>query len=144
MDTIKRATRPLESFSDRNIGINAANIEPDLKRSQRHRSELKGTPQNMKLAPEQFPDPWLFDSEKLLNTLDRIRESALRIPINNDKHAVHFAVNAHVSMIWDLRETLNYLLTLHKAGQRAFSEQSRAILRPKPTTNKRSAIAALP
>jgi hypothetical protein len=77
----------------------------------------------VKIPPEQFPDPWFFDSEKLINELDRIRESVLRIPTNGDKHALHFGINNAISSIWNLREQLRYLLALHRDGQRAFAKR---------------------
>ena len=42
-----------------------------------------------KLSPENLPDPWLFDSEKLLRELARCRELVLNVPINdNPGHAL--------------------------------------------------------
>jgi hypothetical protein len=81
------------------------------------------TPTAEQRPPDQLPDPWLFDSEKLLEQLDKIREAVLRIPINNDKHATHFAINNAVDSICDLTKTLRYLLHLHREGQRAFAKK---------------------
>ena len=96
--------------------------------------------------PGKLPDPWLFDSEALLRELDRCREMVLLIPVNGDQHATHFAINTAISAIWNLREQLRYLLSLHKDGQRAFANRhttantkqderqkgSRTALRPPP------------
>jgi hypothetical protein len=73
--------------------------------------------------PEKLPDPWLFDSESLLRELDRCRELVLEIPITNP-NATHFGINVAVTAIWNLRENLRYLLTLHREAQRAFAKQS--------------------
>lgn len=95
--------------------------------------------------PTQFPDPWLFDSEKLLTELDRCREMVLLIPVNGDPHATHFGINNAISAIWNLREQLRYLLFLHRDGQRAFAKKhSDPESRQSRTSKKRSAIAALP
>lgn len=71
--------------------------------------------------PETLPDPWLFDSEKLLRELDRCRELVLLIPATTSEH--HFAVNVAVSALWNLREDLRFLLSLHRAAQRDFAKR---------------------
>jgi len=73
-------------------------------------------------TPDKLPDPWLFDSEKLLRELDRCREIVLLIPAPT--HETHFAVNNAISAIWNLREQLRYLLSLHRDGQRAFAKRA--------------------
>jgi hypothetical protein len=73
--------------------------------------------------PEKLPDPWLFDSEKLLREIDRCREMVLLIPAPT--HETHFAVNIAVSAIWNLREDLRYLLSLHRDGHRAWERRAR-------------------
>lgn len=80
--------------------------------------------------PTQLPNPWLFDSEKLLRELDRCREQVLLIPVNGDPQAMHFAINLAVDAIWNLSEQLRYLLHLHREGQRAFAKKSAAPKRP--------------
>src|SRR5206468_11666276 len=75
----------------------------------------------MHRPPEQLPDPWLFDSEKLLKELDRCRELVLKIPAPT--HEAHFAVNTAITAIWNLSEQLRYLLNLHREGQREFAKQ---------------------
>ena len=76
----------------------------------------------MKHPPEKLPEPWLFDSESLLRELDRCRELVLQIPATT--HAVHFASNIAIDAIWNLRETLRYLLHLHRDGQRQFAKKA--------------------
>src|SRR5438132_11899493 len=53
----------------------------------------------MHRPPEKLPDPWLFDSEKLLRELDRCRELVLKIPAPT--HEAHFAVNTAITAIWN-------------------------------------------
>src|ERR1039457_3349128 len=72
----------------------------------------------VKRPPNQLPDPWLFDSEKLLRELDRCREMVLLIPAFT--HESHFTINNAIDSLWNLRETVQFLLKLHKEGQRAF------------------------
>ena len=91
------------------------------------------------LEPARFPDPWLFDSEKLLRELDRCREMVLLIPVNGDQHATHFAINIAITAIWNLREQLRYLLSLHREGQRAFAKRTTPALQSghgKPSTSQ--------
>jgi hypothetical protein len=73
----------------------------------------------VKRPPNQLPDPWLFDSEKLLRELDRCREMVLLIPAFT--HESHFTINNAIDSLWNLRETVQFLLKLHKEGQRAFA-----------------------
>jgi hypothetical protein len=75
----------------------------------------------MDRPPEKLPDPWLFDSESLLRELDRCRELVLAIP--SLTHESHFATNLAVNAIWNLSQTLRFLLHLHKEGQRSFAKQ---------------------
>ena len=101
--------------------------------------------------PERLPDPWLFDSEKLLRELDRCREIVLLIPAPTTE--THFAINIAIAAIWDLREHLRYLLSLHRDMQRGFAEKGEALtnsqLHPRPhkptaSTRRRCATARLP
>jgi hypothetical protein len=72
------------------------------------------------LPPKKLPDPWLFDSEALLNQLDRCREIIMNIPIS-DPQSTHFGINRAVNAIWDLQQHLRYLLHLHREGQRSIA-----------------------
>jgi hypothetical protein len=76
----------------------------------------------MARKPEQLPDPWHFDSEKLLNELGRIAELVDHIPIA-DSHTTHFAINRAAQAIYDLREHLRFLLYLHREQQRSIRRQ---------------------
>ena len=76
----------------------------------------------MARKPEQLPDPWLFDSEALLRELDRCREIVLQIPITNP-NATHFGIQLAVNAIYNLTETLRYLLHLHREQQRSIRRQ---------------------
>jgi hypothetical protein len=73
--------------------------------------------------PAKLPDPWLFDSEKLLRELDRCRKLVLQIPIGNT-HATHFGINIAVDALWNLRDTLRHLLLLHREAQHAFAQKA--------------------
>lgn len=78
----------------------------------------------MTRPPEKLPDPWLFDSEKLLRELARCRELVLNVPIN-DTQATHFALNIAIDAIWNLEEHLRYLLHLHRESQRQFARRAK-------------------
>jgi len=84
--------------------------------------------------PERLPDPWLFDSEKLLRELDRCREMVLLIPAPT--HETHFAINIAVNAIWDLRDNLRYLLSLHREMQRSFAKKADKLAARAPDTDK--------
>ncbi len=66
------------------------------------------------LSPAKLPTPWLYDSEKLLEDLDRVRECVLRIPLTVDAHG---PINVALCAVWELRERLAYLIGLQAAMQ---------------------------
>ena len=71
-----------------------------------------------RLSPNQLPNPWLLDSEALLQELAPIREIALEIPpVRND---ILGPINSVIDALWDLEERLRYCLHLHCDAQRAF------------------------
>jgi len=76
----------------------------------------------MTRPPEKLPDPWLFDSEALLRELGRCRELVLNVPIS-DLQATHFGSNRAVNALWDLEQTVRYLLHLHREQQRSIRRQ---------------------
>jgi hypothetical protein len=55
--------------------------------------------------PEKLPEPWLFNSEKLLQELDNCRELVLRIPAHDSE--THFAANRAIYALWDLRSVVH-------------------------------------
>ena len=81
----------------------------------------------MARKPEQLPDPWLFDSEALLRELDRCKELVLQIPITNP-NATHFGIQLAVNAIYNLTETLRYLLHLHRQQQLSIRRHHEATL----------------
>ena len=80
--------------------------------------------------PEKLPDPWLFNSEKLLRELDNCRELVLKIPVHDSE--THFAANRAVYALWDLRYTIQFLLQLHRSGQRAFADKVMKLQKQEP------------
>ena len=124
----------------RHYNPTCATIDFHLKHCTRHRDVLTGASRNARSRPmttiatpalcpsvkrisETLPDPWLFDSEKLMREIDRCREMVLLIPAPT--HETHFAINIAISAIWNLREDLRYLLSLHRDGHRAWERRAR-------------------
>src|SRR5438552_6039231 len=66
------------------------------------------------ISPSKLPDPWLYDSGKLLEDLDRVRECVLRIPLTLDAHG---PINVALLAVWELRQRLTYLIGLRAAMQ---------------------------
>jgi hypothetical protein len=71
--------------------------------------------------PDKLPQPWLVDSEWLLNELARLREIILKIPVSNTSI---LPVNTAIDSIWRTESQLRYLLLLHREGQQAFAKKS--------------------
>jgi len=124
-----RSTKdPLNAIKTGHAGINYEKLESDPKDCLRHRSDREAVPRNVKLRPEQMPDPWLFDSEKLLRELDRCREMLLLVPISTAEHKNRFfELNIAIAALWNLREQIRYLLSLHREGQRAFAQKAQPL-----------------
>lgn len=81
-------------------------------------------------TPDKLPDPWLFNSDKLLHELDNCRELILKIPLRDSE--VYFATNRAIDALWDLRSTLEFLLQLHRTGQRVFAEKATELQKQNP------------
>jgi len=82
------------------------------------------TPKPETLTPEQLPTPWLANSEWLLEELAKTRETILRIPLllNNASD-----VKSAIDRIWNLEQTLRYLLRLHREGQWSFARKAEKV-----------------
>src|SRR5438552_18594243 len=65
--------------------------------------------QPLTFTPEQFPDPWLFDTNALLKELDRVRQLILMIPLHQDTFG---PTDTATRAVWELQERLRYLLRL--------------------------------
>lgn len=93
-------------------------------------------PEPETIAPEKLPDPWLIESEFLMNELERVRELVLKIPIHND---TVLPSNSVIDAIWRLEKQLRFLLHLHKEGQRSFAKKAQT-----PTKKKAFNLASVP
>jgi hypothetical protein len=81
------------------------------------------------LPPAKLPTPWLYDSEKLLEDLDRVRECVLRIPLTLDAHG---PINVALCAVWELRERLTYLIGLRATMQDDWKTRAADKERPAP------------
>ena len=81
------------------------------------------------LPPTKLPTPWLYDSEKLLEDLDRVRECVLRIPLTLDAHG---PINVALCALWELRQRLTYLIGLRAAMQDDWKTRAGGMERPAP------------
>lgn len=75
------------------------------------------------ITPEKLPNPWLADSEWLLEELAKVRNQVLTIPFSLSSAS---NINSVVDRIWRLEQNLRYLLLLHRDGQRSFARQATA------------------
>jgi len=81
------------------------------------------------ISPSKLPDPWLYDSGKLLEDLDRVRECVLRIPLTLDAHG---PINVALCAVWELRQRLTYLIGLRAAMQADWKARAGGTERPAP------------
>jgi hypothetical protein len=93
-------------------------------------SQLKTIP------PQKLPDPWLVDSEFLLNELARLREMMLKIPVHNNSI---LPINNAIDAIWRTEQQLRYLLFLHRQGQHAFAQKNKPPALPIATAKSQTA-----
>ena len=70
--------------------------------------------------PEKFPDPWVADSEYLLQELARIRGLALSVPLTTETYG---PTNTVVDAVWRLEDLLRSLLQIHRQAQRSFAQR---------------------
>src|SRR5438477_11656866 len=81
------------------------------------------------ISPSKLPDPWLYDSGKLLEDLDRVRECILRIPLTLDAHG---PINVALCAVWELRERLTYLIGLRATMQGDWKARANGKRTPAP------------
>jgi hypothetical protein len=93
-------------------------------------------PEPESITPEKLPDPWLADSEWLLEELAKVREAVLRVPVKLTNAS---DINSVIDRCWRLEKNLRYLLHLHRDGQRAFARKAAAQER---RTRKRARLPA--
>ena len=78
-------------------------------------------PEIEQLGPEKLPQPWLADSEWLLQELAKTREQILRIPFRLDNAS---DIKSAIDRIWRLEQDLRFFLHLHREGQNAFARKA--------------------
>jgi hypothetical protein len=79
------------------------------------------------ISPHKLPNPWLADSEWLLEELAKTREQILRIPFRLDNAS---DIKSATGRIFELEKTMRHLLHLHREGQREFAKQFAASQQP--------------
>ncbi len=94
-----------------------------------------------RIGPEKLPDPWLADSEWLLEELAKTRAAVLRVPLHLNSAS---DINSVIDRIWNLEVTLRFLLHLHREGQRSFARKAQQARRKIPADGSRPALAILP
>jgi hypothetical protein len=75
------------------------------------------------ITPEKLPNPWLADSEWLLEELAKVRNAILGVPFSLTTSS---DINSVVDRVWRLEQNLRYLLHLHRDGQRSFAKRAAA------------------
>jgi hypothetical protein len=77
------------------------------------------------IPPEKLPEPWLCDSQWLLNELAKARELALLIPYRNENFS---AINTVVDRIFNLEKTIRFLLLTHAHRQADFAKRGAVLV----------------
>jgi hypothetical protein len=98
---------------------------PNVAKSSHSKPSERPAGQPEAITPDRLPDPWLVDSEYLLNELSRIRRLALMVPFTTNALDMVQPVNSVIDALWRLEEQLRFLLQMHRAGQREFAKKSR-------------------
>jgi hypothetical protein len=77
----------------------------------------------MGVMPERLPLPdlYLIDSRKLLTEVDRIRQLALAVPVNEDSHA---AVRSVLDALWHLQRDMEDILSVQASIHNSFTEKA--------------------
>ena len=110
------------------LGEDFPSVSPDEAREIMSRKKPRGSRKKLPLEQDDsspiaipLPDPWLFDTQQLLNELDRCRELILRIPAPTNQ--MHFQQQTAVDALWRLRDTMRELLRIYREGQQAFQKR---------------------
>lgn len=82
-------------------------------------------------TPEKLPDPWILNTEKLLEKLEKCRELVMHIPISSLEQT-QLGIRYALTEIVNLQETLRFTLELHREAQQRFAK-----LAEKPKQAKR-------
>ncbi len=68
-----------------------------------------------------LPDPWIINTEKLLEKLEKCRESVMNIPIRSLEET-QLGIKYALTDIVNLQETLRFVLLLHREAQNRFGK----------------------
>jgi len=80
---------------------------------------------------DKLPDPWILNTEKLLERLEKCRQQVMDIPIRSLEET-QLGIRYALTEIVNLQEHLRFTLELHREAQQRFAK-----LAEKPTQPKR-------
>lgn len=72
-----------------------------------------------------LPDPWILNTEKLLEKLEKCRELVMHIPISSLEQT-QLGIRYALTEICNLQETLRFTLELHRDAQKRFAKLAEA------------------
>ena len=81
--------------------------------------------------PNKLPDPWILNTEKLLERLEKCRQHVMNIPISSLEQT-QLGIRYALTEIVNLQEHLRFVLLLHREAQARFAQ-----LAEKPKQTKR-------
>jgi len=95
---------------------------------------MRNTPQ------DKLPDPWILNTEKLLEKLEKCREQVMNIPIRSLEET-QLGIRYALTEICNLQETLRCVLMLHREAQQRFAKNSGCSTQPNATLPRRPETA---
>ncbi len=70
-----------------------------------------------------LPDPWILNTEKLLEKLEKCREKVMNIPIRSLEET-QLGIRYALTEICNLQEHLRFVLLLHREAQQRFARKA--------------------
>jgi len=87
---------------------------------------------------DKLPDPWILNTEKLLEKLEKCRDLVMQIPIRSLEET-QLGIRYALTEIANLQETLRFTLELHREAQQRFAKLAERPTQPNRRAAKQKA-----
>jgi len=89
-----------------------------------------------------LPDPWIYNTEKLLEKLEKCRQLVMDIPIRTLEET-QLGIRYALTSICNLQEDLRFTLELHREAQQRFARLAEAKPRREIPATQRAKVAGI-